>query len=147
MDPVRTDAPEMAPAPVVFVPDFDDAPETVAEREQARAAAVVTVWRLVVRRAAWAVAPILAALARWLGDTAATAARREYAARLELVVVRYEARIRAEKMRTVAETERADALDLECQAMTLMYARLQSVLERDTAVNRIMEAGIGRGQR
>lgn len=139
------DGREELPEPTVSVPDVFDVSDP-AEVQMREAAAVVSLRGLVLRRIRWSLAPILAAVARWMGQTAAYHVRREAAARYALTVARYERKLieaakAVHRWRTLAE-----ARGLELDATAAMHVRLTARVQADTVAVRAAEVALtGRG--
>jgi hypothetical protein len=138
MSPGRNndDAPEVAPDPVVTVPDELD---ELIDTPTPAAAVVLSLPVLVVRRLRWALAPVWVRLARWVGEHAAYAARQETAARTLLLVTRYERRLRAQRLDTFRWKTRAEALQLEAEFLTKLHKRATARVDAETAVLRHAE--------
>ncbi len=127
------------PGPVLDIPD-DDTPEPAEAADLRAAAAVVSIRWLVVRRLLWLVAPGLASAARLVGRTAAHAARQEAAARLALVVTRYERALLAKAKDVHRWKTLADARELELDAITGLNVRLVARVAAETTAIRAAEA-------
>jgi len=136
MSPGRTDAPQVAPEPVVSVPlELDDTLDTPTPA----AAAVVSLPGLVFRRLAWSVAPVLAWLAEKMGQAAAAAVRRETAAKTLLLVARYERQKRALRMKCHEWQTKAETLQLEADFLTKLHRRTTAAVQAETVAYKAAE--------
>jgi len=135
-------APTYRPTPEpVTMPagELDDEPE---ESNLAAAAAVVSLRGLVVRRAGWWLAAMLVPVARWVGQAAATAARREAIARHAVTVASYERKLSAERMKSYKWKTKCEALTAEVESMTQLHVRIVARVKAETVAIRAGEAMI-----
>ena len=126
------------PNPVLLIPD--ELGNEVEASDVRAAAMVVSVPRLVVRRLVWAVAPVLARLADWMGRAAATAARKEAAAAYALVVTRYERKLLTKAKEVHKWRTAAEARQIELEAQSGMLVRLTARVAADTTAVRLVTA-------